>query len=276
MHRGYIKIWRKSIDSGMLKNHKLWAFWSWCLLKASHKETTVMVGYQEVKLQAGQFIFGRKAASYELGLSERSVRTCLESLEKTKKTTIKTTNKFSIITIINWDTYQQEQQTNDQQLDKPATNKRPTNDQQVTTNKNEKNEKNEKHISPEIENFVGEFINYIKEQKGKLAPNSANLKNKSLDAVDKLIRIDGFDLEYIKDVCRWGVRDTEFWSGAFNSLAELRIVGKNGNSKFKNMAIAYEKSRKNGNNAAVINTPVKIEKTPDEIEKAFLKEYGLA
>ena len=33
---------------------------------------------------------------------------------------------------------------------------------------------------------------------------------------------------------------------------------------------------KNGNHKTVINAPVKIEKTPDEIEKAFLKEYGLA
>lgn len=259
MHRGYIKVWRKTIDDGMLKNHKLWAFWSWCLLKASHKEITVMIGYQEVKLKAGQFVFGRKAAAYEMGMSERSVRTCLDSLLRSEKVTIKPTNKFSIITIMKWDAYQQEQNTNDQQV----TNNRPTSDQQVTTNKNEKNEK--KYISPEIQNFVDEFISYIKTQKGNLAPKSANLKEKSLETVDKLIRIDGFDLDYIKNVCRWALKD-EFWSGAFFSLSELRKTSQNGNLKFQNMANAYEKPKHNGKKTEQTEAVVYRQKTSAELD----------
>jgi len=38
MQRGYVKLWRKSIDGGWLSNHKLWVFWCWALIKASHKE----------------------------------------------------------------------------------------------------------------------------------------------------------------------------------------------------------------------------------------------
>ncbi|MBF0229172.1 MAG: hypothetical protein HQK63_06215 [Desulfamplus sp.] len=145
MHRGYIKIWRKIEDADIIKNHKLCSFWLWCLVKASHKEKTIMVGYQEVVLQAGQFIFGRNKAMQETNLTTQEVRTCLKNLKKQKKITIKPTNKFSIITIMNWDTYQQDNTTTNQQSNQPLTNKEPTTNQQLTTNKNEKNDKNEKN-----------------------------------------------------------------------------------------------------------------------------------
>ena len=120
---GYIKLWRKAMLSGMMKNHKLWTFWTWCLLKATHKERTHVIGFQEIELKPGQFIFGRKKASHELGLSERGIRTCLKSLEKTKNVTIKATNKFSIITICNWKLYQGNGIPSDQQYDIQVTNK---------------------------------------------------------------------------------------------------------------------------------------------------------
>ena len=68
MERGYVKLWRKSLDAGWIRNHKLWTFWTWCLMKASHKEHDTVVGCQAVHLLPGQFIFGRKKASEETGL----------------------------------------------------------------------------------------------------------------------------------------------------------------------------------------------------------------
>ncbi|HEC61658.1 MAG TPA: hypothetical protein ENI27_05325 [bacterium] len=109
-------------------------------MKSTHKETKWMVGFQEIMLQPGQFIFGRKKAAKELKMSERSIRTCLDSLRKHQNVAIKTTNKFSIVTVINWESYQSE---NVESTIK-TTNKRPANDQQVTTNKNVKNVKNVK------------------------------------------------------------------------------------------------------------------------------------
>jgi hypothetical protein len=108
MEQGYIKLWRKSLESGLLRNHKVWVFWTWCLLKATHKEHTAVIGYQQVLLQPGQFVFGRRKAAKETGLSEREVRTSIVLLGKWKNLTIKTTNKFSIITLVNWAHYQSE------------------------------------------------------------------------------------------------------------------------------------------------------------------------
>src|SRR5690606_366886 len=63
----------------------------------------------------------------------------LELLEKGEYLTIKPTNKYSVISILNWHKYQFDDQQNDQQV----TNKRPTNDQQVTTNNNVLNDFND-------------------------------------------------------------------------------------------------------------------------------------
>ena len=128
MNRGYVKTWRKTLDKGWIKNHKLWAFWSWCLLKASHREHDVIVGVQTIHLMPGQFVFGRKKAAEETGLTERETRTVLASLISWGNLTSKTTNKYSIITIVNWHTYQDGESRNDQQNDQPLTRKRPATD----------------------------------------------------------------------------------------------------------------------------------------------------
>jgi len=124
MNRGYIKIWRKSIDNEWLGNHKLWAFWTYCLLKASHKERTAIVGYQRVLIKPGQFVFGRRKASKDLRMHESAIRRCVAFLVNSNNISVKSTNKYSIITIINWDIYQGDKTDSDQQ----ATNKRPTSD----------------------------------------------------------------------------------------------------------------------------------------------------
>lgn len=158
MYRGYIKMWRKSLDAGWLRNHKLWAFWSWCLMKASHKEMDVIVGYQKIHLLPGEFIFGRHKASKELKMSEQSIRTCIKTMLKTHQNlTIKTTNKYSTISIVNWDIYQEEENKDNQQFNQQLTNKQPTTNQQLTTNKNVKNVKNVKNntfIRPSFEEIA--------------------------------------------------------------------------------------------------------------------------
>lgn len=132
MERGFVKLWRKSIDSGMLKNHKLWAFWCWCLIKAAHKERTAFIGAQQEGLLPGEFIFGRKAASEETGISEQSIRTLIKILKKSKNLTIKSTNKYSIISIVNWDIYQPQEEKSTSK----STTIQPASNQQVTTDKN--------------------------------------------------------------------------------------------------------------------------------------------
>ena len=136
MNRGYVHLWRKSLDAGWIKNHKLWAFWTWALMKASYQEYDIIIGLQNVHLTPGQFIFGRKKCAEETGLSEREIRTIIAFLKKSENLTIKTTNKFSIITIVNWHTYQSMEAGNDHQNDQPLTSKGPQTRIKELKNKN--------------------------------------------------------------------------------------------------------------------------------------------
>ena len=128
MHRGYVKFWRKSLDNDLIRNSGAWQLLSWCLLKATHRAHKQVVGSSIVDLKPGQLIFGRAAVSRELNSTERKIRTCLELLKKADFLTIETTNKFSIITVVNWTIYQDERPADDRQDDQQTTNKRPAND----------------------------------------------------------------------------------------------------------------------------------------------------
>jgi hypothetical protein len=82
-----------------------------------------------------------------LKMSERKIRTCLDKLKTLENLTIKPTNKYSIITINNWHTYQQQEFTNDQQNDQLATSRRPAGDHKQEC-KNVRREEEETLLSP--------------------------------------------------------------------------------------------------------------------------------
>lgn len=116
MADGWIKLHRRFLDSSVWENHNLTRFWLWCLLRASHLSVKARVRYIEVGLQPGQFVFGRKQAAIDTGLSEREVRTCVEALQRENAIIVAnhSTKQFSVITIVNWDSYQDTKKQNDQ------------------------------------------------------------------------------------------------------------------------------------------------------------------
>jgi hypothetical protein len=236
MYRGYVKLWRKSLDAGVFDNPITWKFWCWCLMKASHKEYDAVVGYQTVHLMPGDFIFGRSKASADLRQSERSIRTCLHFLEKSQNVTIKATNKYSIISIVNWKTYQSDEILIDQQNDQPVTNKRPANDQQVTTYKNEKNEKNEKNKKNKtIEGPVGvtketwdAFIEMRKSMKAPLTTFSAKL------IIAKLVKLTNDNGNGMELILQQSI--TNGWKGPYplkdgNYGSDRKVIEQSGMAK---------------------------------------------
>lgn len=135
---GWVKLHRTITDSFVFQNPDRLKFWVWCLCKASHKDRKQSVGLQEVELKKGQFIFGRKKASSELGMDESKIYRLLKTFEKRDKIEVESNNKFSVVTIVNWAFYQDEEQQSEQQ----SNNKLTTNEQQMNTNKNVKKDKN--------------------------------------------------------------------------------------------------------------------------------------
>lgn len=86
-------------------------------------------------IDVGEAVIGRKALAEALELSEQQVRTALDKLENSKTISRRTTNKYTIVKVLKYCTYQglddEEQPTNNQQI----TNNQPTNNQQITTPK---------------------------------------------------------------------------------------------------------------------------------------------
>ncbi len=130
-NNGWFKLHRCLISKPLFDNPKLLKVFVWCLAKATHKQHKVMVGRIEEYLQPGQFVTGRQAAAQELKLPQSTTWDYLKLLERNETIHIKSNNKYSVISVINWAEYQHEQEVTD--------NKRTTDGQQMDTNKNGNN-----------------------------------------------------------------------------------------------------------------------------------------
>ena len=142
MNQGWIKLHRQITEWEWYTDGNTFRVFLHLIINANHKPKR----YKGILIERGQILTGRKSLSVALDLTERQVRTALTKLknsgEITQKTTSKTTKSGSIITICNYDSYQERNEQSDQQNDQQTTSKRPRSDQEATTNKNEKNNKN--------------------------------------------------------------------------------------------------------------------------------------
>lgn len=142
MNQGYIKLYRKVTSSFVWTNSNMLKLWILCLTKASHKESRFIFNGQEVQVSSGQFVTGRAVIEKEFNdgvprdqqIVGRTLWRWLKRFEKEEMLSIKSTTKYSVISIKNWNEYQ----GSDQQV----SSGRPSTVQQVSTYKNEKNDKN--------------------------------------------------------------------------------------------------------------------------------------
>lgn len=180
-------------------------------MKASWNERYVLFNSSIVKIVPGQFILGRSLAAKTLNMSERQIRTCIDTLVKISKIEVKTTNKYSIISIIKWDSYQDS--------DQQATSRRPASDQQATTKKKlqELKELKENKIQDFFifpENYTGElkerFLDFIENRKALKKPVT---EKAFLALVKKLNAISGGDEEIALEILSNSIESG--WAGLF-------------------------------------------------------------
>lgn len=149
MHNGWIKIYRDLDKKGFYRDSHFVHLWIHVLLKANHREAEFMWNGKLKKLKRGQFLTGRKALQEETGINEHKIERILKLFESEQQIEQQKTNRFRLITVKNYEKYQDREQQNAQQM----SNKCTTDEQQMSTNKNDKNKKNERNIiSPEGQN----------------------------------------------------------------------------------------------------------------------------
>ena len=136
MDNGWVKAHRKLIEWEWYDDSKIVHLYLHCLLKANHKPNK----WRGIVIEQGQFVTSYHKLSCELPMSVQQIRTALNKLKSTSELTIKTTSKYSIISITNWQSYQEDNKQHNNQV----TSDQQSSNNQVTTNKNEKNDNKQK------------------------------------------------------------------------------------------------------------------------------------
>lgn len=144
---GWVKTYRQLINWEWYQDSQMVHLLIHLILSANFEDRK----WRGLTIKRGQLLTSRRKLSTETGISERSIRTCLERLKSTSEVTIKTTNRNTVITVTKYDTYQSNEgdtdQLNDQQDVQQTTSKRPATDQPSLKNyKKDKNIKEKESV----------------------------------------------------------------------------------------------------------------------------------
>lgn len=139
LQNGFIALYRSLLSWGWHADPATgWLFVN-LLLMANWEDGE----WQGKPIKRGQLVTGRKALAAQTGLSEQTVRTSLNRLKSTNEITIASTNKFSVITIVNYGKFQDVPEMPTSTLTSNLTSGQPATNQQLTTN-----EQSNKDIKP--------------------------------------------------------------------------------------------------------------------------------
>ena len=200
MNEGFIKLYRSMTSWEWYQDANTTRVFLHLLLNANLEESR----FKNHVIPKGSLVIGRKSLAETLGITEQNVRTALNHLKSTNEITIKSTNRFSIVTIVNWEKFQVNKKQSTNKVTDNLTNNQPTTNQRLTTEKEYKN-KELKNIKEEIhkeENSIS-ISDYEKVQEifNKTCiffkPCSVITKTRS-DKIKKLLN--QFSFEEIKEV----------------------------------------------------------------------------
>ena len=107
MSNGWVKLHRGLLEHGIFQDAEALQVWMYLLLRASYREQKLAIGRQVILLQPGQLLYGRKAVSEKLGMGEGKLRGIMEMLMQAGSIMVESTNRYSVVTIVNWMEYQQ-------------------------------------------------------------------------------------------------------------------------------------------------------------------------
>jgi len=187
---GYVRLHREIINNPIFKKPLINHLFVYCLLRANHKDHKTVFNCQEVEVERGSFICGRKKFAEATGETEQNVRSALRTLQNlgmVQISTSKSTSKYSYITVCNYNDYQYNGDEGNQQTNHEATSKQPANNQQVTTDNNvnnvlnDSNEENIKEIQKK--SFEEWWINW--KTKARENPGVKNKAEKHWKVLNK-------------------------------------------------------------------------------------------
>lgn len=144
MADGFIVIHRKMLDWEWYTEPNVFRMFSHLILKANYDRKK----WRGISINRGEFVTSLQALSDETGLSVSKVRTALKKLEMTNVITNTSSNKYRLISIINYNKYQCCNKLNNKQTTSNSHAESQSNNNQIATTNNKNNSK--KDISKDI------------------------------------------------------------------------------------------------------------------------------
>lgn len=126
---GWIKLHRALADHWLASNPDSLSVWVHLLMMANHAEAKRQINGSVLTVQAGQIITSRRSLSEKTGVQESKVERILKRLESEHQIAQRGLSKFRLISIVNWDLYQCDEQESEQQVN----SRRTAGEQQVNT-----------------------------------------------------------------------------------------------------------------------------------------------
>ncbi len=226
----WVKLYREFLDWEWFHKSEMVHLFVWLLLKANTTERSS----QGRTIARGELVTTFKEMREETKISYQTLRTCIERLKSTNEITTKSTNKNTIITICNYERYQQRiseinEQTNEQ------TNEQSTNGSTVICTVTNKNERIINNII-NARTREGEYINQLKSEQAWIEIMAKNY---------------GTDVLSVQELLDTFRTDCECRGSVHRDLSDARNHFNNWLMKRKQNAAAAPKSARAGRNANI-------------------------
>lgn len=212
MGDGWLKIYRKLTEWEWYNHSEMVHLFLHLLIKASPTDKV----WQGREISRGQLIVGRQKLSIETGISERTIRTCLSRLVSSGEIEIKSTNKYSVITICKYEDYQPNEYQSDQQNDQHSV-QQTTSD--LTTSKEVKNNIS---LSPNVDK-----VSLMRTREGKAKADKKQSKKQEPAEVSLTTRgrevFEAYYLELFGNAYYWsGAKDVTAMKQLFQKISYSR------------------------------------------------------
>lgn len=219
----WIKLHSKILNWEWYKNSNVFRLFLHCLLKANWKDGK----FQGKEILRGSFVTSLETLSQDTCLSVQQIRTALTHLISTGELTSKSYAKFRVITVINYELYQQvNKETNNQ-----ITSNQQADNKQVTT--------------------IVDDIDLIDDIDFTSTPTNAHTREENLfECIERIFgrAISSSEYEVIgtwedNQVTRYAIRQAEL-ARAFNVKYIQRILNAYKKENIRTVAEAEERERK--------------------------------
>ena len=111
-NKGWVKLWREQFNNWVSERKPWCDGYAWCYLysQANHKDGSVNFGTSRneyIDIKRGQFITSKLKLGKIFGWGRHRVDSFINALKSTNMITYETSNRYILVTIVNYEIYQQ-------------------------------------------------------------------------------------------------------------------------------------------------------------------------